>query len=81
MSSEVESISWVPVTRCLPDDDISVLVYAPVGADWDGELVWIGHHDGDVWIDTEGFDWPEKVVTHWAAMPNGPSQCAKESQP
>lgn len=77
MGSEVESISWIPVARCLPDDDISVLVFAPQSEDWNGEQVWIGHHDDGVWIDTEGSDWPAAVVTHWAQMPAGPSTSAK----
>ena len=56
----------------LPDDDISVLVFAPNGTRWRGEQVWIGHCDDGLWIDTEGQDWPAKVVTHWAEMPAGP---------
>ena len=68
-----ETITWIAVADQLPDDDISVLVFAPQSADWDGETVWIGHHDGEHWIDTEGSDWPEKVVTHWAEMLVGPS--------
>lgn len=79
--ADQETIDWIAVTDEMPDDDISVLVFAPNSPDWQGEQVWIGHYDTGVWIDTEGSDWPESVVTHWAAMPAGPSRSARETQP
>lgn len=67
-----ESITWIPVTRELPDDEATVLVYAP----HEDESVTLGYLDGGYWraVDVSG-DEPclyRSTVTHWATLPKGP---------
>lgn len=63
----VSLLDWAPVSRAMPDDDETVLVYAPEA----DPQVWPGYHDGDDgWRYAEGTLAPG--VTHWAPMPAGP---------
>lgn len=62
----IEQIEWVPVAERLPDDDETVLLYAP---EYD-EPVWVGWRDGDGWRDMNGH--PTDGVVAWAALPAGP---------
>lgn len=57
--------AWIPVAQILPDDDETVLVALA-----DGE-VWLGYHDGDSGWRSVSSDLI--VVTHWAAIPEGPA--------
>ena len=59
-----ESITWIPVTERLPDDETTVLIATP-GAD-----PWPGWHDEVGWFQADGS--PVEEVTHWANMPEGP---------
>jgi hypothetical protein len=69
-----ETINWVLAADALPDDDTTVLVYAP-GA---GEPVWLGFYDGCYWFSVDGCKYgnEEEIaqqVTAWAMMPKGPA--------
>ena len=56
---------WTSVAKGMPDDDTSVMIYAPR----EDEPVWIGYHDGEVWRLASG----ETVkVSHWQEMPEPP---------
>jgi len=63
-----ETIEWVPASERMPDADESVLIYEPDANDAVAE----GWFDGDRWRDHLGTD--DMRVTHWCAMPNGPSK-------
>lgn len=62
-----ELITWIPVEQSLPDADITVHV-ALANND---EPTWLGHFDGDQWIDVSG---TPVEVTHWAVMLAGPER-------
>ena len=66
-----ETLTWLPATEHMPDDDITVLLAMdPARA---GEPVWLGWCDAGTWHDaTTGRTLPSGVVTHWADMPAGP---------
>lgn len=51
----------------MPDDHISVLVYAPEA----DEPVWIGWYDGVYWFSSEGGEYAPDAVKAWAEMPRG----------
>lgn len=57
---------WISVDEHMPDDDQTVLVYAPKSS----EPVWLAYHDGDIWRYIDGTEAHE--VTHWLPMPEGP---------
>lgn len=57
---------WIAVADEIPDSDITVLVYAPAQTD----PVWLGYHDGDVWLSVDG---TPIDVTHWADLPEPPA--------
>lgn len=63
----IETIEWVACAERLPDDGITVLLYAPaqVGETWPGWRV--GH--AWRWADATPV---RREVTHWAPMPAGP---------
>jgi hypothetical protein len=69
------SIEWIACSERLPDDDERVLVVV------DGD-VWMGWYDSSVWIDRQRGQWAslEAIylrpgqVTHWAHMPETPTQ-------
>ena len=69
-----ETITWVLVTEGLPDDDETVLLYAP---EYD-EPVWVGWRDGDEWRDMNGH--PTDGVAAWAPMPAGPQQAQEAAR-
>ena len=70
-----ETITWIPVAECLPDEDETVLVYEPTSS----EPVWLGYLNGDTgrWYDVDdvddGYRMTSRAVTHWAEMPKGPT--------
>ena len=57
---------WISVETCLPDSDLTVLIFAP------GEVddVWMGFHDGECWraVDASMVE----GVTHWMNLPLPP---------
>ena len=65
-----EQINWIPVTERLPDEDETVLIYAPTSI----EPVWLGFMSGasERWYDVDGYNLTPRTVTHWAEMPKGP---------
>ena len=63
-----ETIEWVPVAERLPDADETVLIFAPTA----NNPVMEGCFDGAYWCDTIGSTGLR--VTHWCAMPKGPSK-------
>jgi hypothetical protein len=66
-----ETIEWnqVGADLPLPDDEITVLIYAP----YDGDVpVWPGWHEDGVWYTSEGIPLTGGVLA-WADMPNGPA--------
>jgi hypothetical protein len=68
-----ETLMWNAVAEKLPDDDTTVIVYAP-GAE---EPVWFGFYDGVYWFATTGEEYSNEEeihapVTHWADLPVGP---------
>ena len=66
-----EQINWIPVTDRLPDEDETVLIYAPTS----DEPIWLGYLIGDTgrWYDVDGYHLTPRAVTHWAAIPKGPT--------
>ena len=59
---------WTAVTDSLPDDDLTVLAYAPHGFD----PVFAGFHADNTWWDYNGAPFPAGHVTHWMAFPEPP---------
>lgn len=59
-------MDWIPVTEALPDDGLTVLVFAPEAS----EPVWLAFLDGD-----EGWRYVDALaapgVTHWMDLPEG----------
>jgi hypothetical protein len=64
-----ETITWTDANIQLPDDNTTVLIFAP-GAD---EPVWMGYHEYKNWYYAEGDALKPGAVTHWATFPNGPN--------
>jgi hypothetical protein len=63
-----EVLRWISVTDALPDDDQTVLVFAPAC----DEPVWPGYHDEDGWYAAEGTPYAVMApVIAWARMPKG----------
>lgn len=61
-----EQITWHAVADCLPDSDMTVMVYSEL---WD-DPIFMGWHDGDDgWRNIHA----ENIQpTHWADLPQGP---------
>ena len=63
--SLTETITWIPVSERLPDDDLLVLTFIAgevyPGHTLDGDWYWERNHK------------PSPQPTHWAEMPKGPS--------
>ncbi len=55
--------AWIDVNDSMPDSDETVLVSIK-GA---SEPVWLGYHDGEIWLDVGGEMIEE--VTHWTPIP------------
>jgi hypothetical protein len=66
----IETLKWNPVGAGLPlpDDEVTVLVYAPYDKD---VPVWPGWRTGRVWYSADGFPLTGGVLA-WASMPGGP---------
>jgi hypothetical protein len=62
-----ETILWTRVEDKLPDDDTSVLVYAPLS----DEPVWVGWYDGVYWFAADAADYADGAVKAWAPLPRG----------
>lgn len=67
----VEPLNWIPITGNLPDEGITVLLFAECA----GEPVWPGYFDGStadghVWRSADGMQ--IEGVMYWAEMPAGP---------
>jgi hypothetical protein len=62
-----ETILWTRAAEKLPDDDMAVLVYAPIA----DEPVWIGWYDGVYWFSADGGEYAEGAVQGWAPLPRG----------
>jgi hypothetical protein len=71
MSRAVETIAWVPVSERLPDADATVLLFADEQGAFEGFLDGMDAAGAPRWRDVTA--WPVPAVTHWAAMPEGPS--------
>jgi len=68
-----ETITWVPVAERLPDDEITVLLFAPV----QGGECWPGWRTGHAWRWADGQ--PVRCeVTHWADWPAGPPDVPRQ---
>ena len=70
---DIEQITWLPVTDAMPDDDTTVLVYAPKS----DEPVWLGYFDGADWVTVDGTPYDEddgSVPIAWAPLPQGPAR-------
>lgn len=59
------TVTWVPATEALPDDEQTVLVALA-----DGE-VWTGFVDAGQWHYVSG-EFISPTVTHWAEFPEPP---------
>lgn len=57
--------SWIACADELPDEELTVLVYAPAQPD----PVWLGYLDQGMWLSVEGADLD---VTHWMDLPEPP---------
>ena len=65
-----ETIKWSSVEDESPDDGCDVVIRTASPS----MPVWIGHHDGDDgWRYCDGSK-VAYVVTHWADIPEGPSE-------
>ncbi len=66
-----ESIEWIPTTTELPDEGVTVLLFAK----GEPEPVWPGYFDE---VTAHGYIWRTATggvmenVTHWAEFPAGP---------
>lgn len=63
------TVIWIALPE-LPDDDRSVLTYAPN----DEKPVWLGHYYREKWYDACGLGHVRNGITHWAELPAGPKQ-------
>jgi hypothetical protein len=62
-----ETIEWHAVADKMPDSDQTVLVQAP---DVD-EPIWLGFHDGELWVSVDLVPYEEGQVIAWAELPRG----------
>jgi len=62
-----EVLHWRDVNDELPDEETTVLFFAPEYS----EPVWPGWWDGEHWRHDGGGKIP-KTITHWAEFPSGP---------
>jgi len=60
-------LAWRAVDEDLPDDELTVLVATPDGA----EPVFLGYKDGECWRSVHG----EQIkVSHWLPLPEPPTE-------
>lgn len=59
---------WVPCSEQLPDDDTTVMTYAPDC----NEPIWPAYHDGEEWMDLIGRPITDAEITHWMHFPEPP---------
>lgn len=67
-AGEMQFVCWKDVLEEMPDDETSVLVFAPT----DDEPIWIGFHEDGKWRCPSGCPLVN-LVTHWAHFPNPPT--------
>ena len=63
-----ERMEWIPVATSLPDDDTTVMTYAPNS----NEPVWPAYHDGEQWMYLMGAPITDAEITHWMEFPEPP---------
>jgi len=63
-----EAITWIDASSRLPDDNTTVMLFAP---DSD-EPVWLGYYEDDTWYVVCGNALKPGAVTHWSTLPAGP---------
>ena len=64
----IENITWADANETLPDDNTTILLFAPES----DEPIWIGYHEDDSWYVVEGNAMPSGSVMYWANLPYGP---------
>ena len=64
--SLTRTITWIPVTESLPDDELTVLIV------YDGEVV-TGFTVAGLWHDVLAWPLDAELVTHWADFPEVPA--------
>jgi hypothetical protein len=64
----MKTTTWTKCSSSLPDADVTVLTYV---AD-SNEPIWPGYHNGDQWMDTQGYPMDRDSVTHWMEFPEPP---------
>ena len=62
------AVSWKPAADGLPDDSLLVLISL------NDDDVWTGFRDGDIWRYADGMPIAVERVTHWAHMPDPPTE-------
>lgn len=69
-----ETITWRSAADALPDDAETVMIAMPDHSE--PEPVWLGWYDSEHgrWINVDGCP-IATTVTHWARMPEGPTEC------
>lgn len=61
-------LTWVNAESNPPDDDVTVLIFAPILE----EPVWMGYLEDGIWYLVEGEALHDGIVTHWSDFPPGP---------
>lgn len=68
--SDQELIQWIRLGERLPDDDSTVLFFAP---EMD-EPVWLGWCDSGRWYCIDASPIEQGLVIAWAEVPGGPNK-------
>jgi hypothetical protein len=68
-NARLEVIQWHSVAEQLPDSNTTVLVSTPAN----GEPVWLGFYENDVWLAIDGGEFESGAVLAWAHVPKGPA--------
>jgi hypothetical protein len=61
-------MKWIFCKDQLPDSDTTVMTWVPESY----EPIWPGYHDGDKWMDMDGFPMDADSVVCWMAFPEPP---------
>lgn len=62
---------WISVKDRLPEKDGEYLAFIKAGC------ITICWYDGQKWLDSDGCEWAERWVTHWAALPKPPEEVSE----
>lgn len=65
----IAEVCWIACADEMPDDDRTVLYYAPR----EDEPIWLGYVDGGRWHADNGAEL-RYPVTHWADLPAPPEE-------